>query len=155
MQEYNKSLNLEKVIESRIYTDSIERMKKEREMYFKAIEVLSERIQQEEARRKKEEYHLIELKKRRVQVEDEILMGTCKTEYQTTAKKFKDEDLIKYVREGNKVICTITNNCGKFKGVAKQHPEDEFNYERGMQLAKARAMKEMYSSIEYDLEHSF
>ena len=108
MQEYNKSLNLEKVIESRICADSIERMKKEREMYFKAIEVLSERIQQEEARRKKEEYHLIELKKRRVQVEDEILMGTCKTEYQTTAKKFKDEDLIKYVRKGNKVICCLS-----------------------------------------------
>ena len=130
-------------------------MKKEREMHVKIIEALSERIRQEEARRRKEEYHLIELKKRKMQVEDEILMGTCKTEYQTIAKKFKDEDLIKYIREGNKVVCTITNDSGQFKGVAKQHPEDEFNYEKGMQLAKARAMKEMYSSMEYDLEHSF
>ena len=136
-------------------TDDLKKMKQEVEMYKKAIESLSKKIKEEENRRKKEEYHLIELKKRKMQVEDEILMGTCKTEYQTTAKKFKDNDLIKYIREGNKVICTITNDSGQFKGIAKQHPEDEFNYEKGMQLAKVRAMREMYSSIVYDLEHSF
>ena len=137
------------------FTDSIKRMEKEREMFIKAIEVLSNKIKEEEDKRRKEEYHLIELKKRKMQVEDEILMRTCKTKYQTTAKKFRDEDLIKYIREGNKIICIIKNNCGKFKGVAKQHPEDKFDYKKGMQLAKARAMKEMYSSIVYDLEHSF
>ena len=130
-------------------------MKNEREIYIKAAEVLSKKIKEEEEKRKKEEYHLIELKKRKAQVEDEIIVGTCKTEYRTAAKLFIDEDLIKYVRQGNKVTCIIKNKCGKFKGIAKQHPEDKFNYEKGMQLAKTRAMKEMYSSIVYDLEHSF
>ena len=130
-------------------------MKQEVEMYRRAIESLSKKIKEEEDRRRKEEYHLIELKKRKAQVEDEIIVGTCKTEYRTAAKLFIDEDLIKYVRQGNEVTCIIKNKCGKFKGIAKQHPEDEFDYEKGMQLAKARAMKEMYSSIVYDLEHSF
>ena len=108
-------------------------------------------IKEEEHRRKKSENHLIEKKVRTINVSDKILVGTNRKEYKTSSRNFKEEETIKYVREGNKIICTITNDIGKFQGIAIQHHEDTFDYIKGMRLARVRAMKNMYIKIEESL----
>ncbi len=119
---------------------SLEQMKEDLEIYRKIADALVQKIKEEEHRRKKSENHLIEKKVRTINVSDEILVGTN-----------REEETIKYVREGNKIICTITNNMGKFQGIAIQHHEDTFDYMKGMSLARVRAMKNMYIKIEESL----
>lgn len=130
---------------------SLEQMKEDLEMYRKIADTLVQKIKEEEHRRKKSENHLIEKKVRTINVSDEILVGTNRKEYKTSSRNFKEEETIKYVREGNKIICTITNNIGKFQGIAIQHHEDTFDYMKGMSLARVRAMKNMYIKIEESL----
>lgn len=130
---------------------SLEQMKEDLEMYRKIADTLVQKIKEEEHRRKKSENHLIEKKVRTINVSDEILVGTNRKEYKTSSRNFKEEETIKYVREGNKIICTITNNMGKFQGIAIQHHEDIFDYMKGMSLARVRAMKNMYIKIEESL----
>lgn len=130
---------------------SLEQMKEDLEMYRKIADTLVQKIKKEEDRRKKSENHLIEKKVRTINISDEILVGTNRKEYKTSSRNFKEEETIKYVREGNKIICTITNNIGKFQGIAIQHHEDTFDYMKGMSLARVRAMKNMYIKIEESL----
>lgn len=130
---------------------SLEQMKEDLEMYRKIADTLVQKIKEEENRRKKSENHLIEKKVRTINVSDEILAETNRKEYKTSSRNFKEEETIKYVREGNKIICTITNNIGKFQGIAIQHHEDTFDYMKGMSLARVRAMKNMYIKIEESL----
>ena len=108
----------------------------------------TEEIKEEEHRRKKSENHLIEKKVRTINTSDKILVGTDREEYKTSPKRLTNQETLKYVRVGNKVICTITNEYGKFQGMATQHPEDVFDYEKGMTLARIRAMRSMYSKLE-------
>ena len=112
---------------------------------------LVKKIKEEEHRRKKAENHLIEKKIRTINISEKILVGTNRKEYKTSSRNFKGEETIKHVREGNKIICTITNDIGKFQGIAIQHHEDTFDYMKGMRLARARAMKNMYIKIEESL----
>lgn len=130
---------------------SLEQMKEDLEMYRKIAGTLVQKIKEEEHRRKKSENHLIEKKVRTINVSDKILVGTNRKEYKTSSRNFKEEETIKYVREGNKIICTITNDIGKFQGIAIQHHEDTFDYMKGMRLARVRAMKNMYIKIEESL----
>ena len=130
---------------------SLEQMKEDLEMYRKIADTLVQKIKEEEYRRKKSENHLIEKKVRIINVSDKILVGTNRKEYKTSSRSFKEEETIKYVREGNKIICTITNDIGKFQGIAIQHHEDTFDYMKGMRLARVRAMKNMYIKIEESL----
>ena len=130
---------------------SLEQMKEDLEMYRKIADTLVQKIKEEEYRRKKSENHLIEKKVRTINVSDKILVGTNRKEYKTSSRSFKEEETIKYVREGNKIICTITNDIGKFQGIAIQHHEDTFDYIKGMRLARVRAMKNMYIKIEESL----
>ena len=130
---------------------SLEQMKEDLEMYRKIADTLDQKIKEEEHRRKKSENHLIEKKVRTINVSDKILVGTNRKEYKTSSRNFKEEETIKYVREGNKIICTIANNIGKFQGIAIQHHEDTFDYMKGMSLARVRAMKNMYIKIEESL----
>ena len=130
---------------------SLEQMKEDLEMYRKIADTLVQKIKEEEHRRKKSENHLIEKKVRTINVSDKILVGTNRKEYKTSSRSFKEEETIKYVREGNKIICTITNDIGKFQGIAIQHHEDTFDYIKGMRLARVRAMKNMYIKIEESL----
>lgn len=130
---------------------SLEQMKEDLEMYRKIADALVQKIKEEEHRRKKSENHLIEKKVRTINVSDRILVGTNRKEYKTSSRNFKEEETIKYVREGNKIICTIANDIGKFQGIAIQHHEDTFDYTKGMTLAKVRAMKNMYIKIEESL----
>ena len=130
---------------------TLEQMKEDLEMYRKIADTLVQKIKEEEHRRKKSENHLIEKKVRTINVSDKILVGTNRKEYKTSSRSFKEEETIKYVREGNKIICTITNDIGKFQGIAIQHHEDTFDYMKGMRLARVRAMKNMYIKIESDL----
>ena len=130
---------------------SLEQMKEDLEMYRKIADTLVQKIKEEEHRRKKSENHLIEKKPRTINVSDKILVGTNRKEYKTSSRNFKEEETIKYVREGNKIICTIANNIGKFQGIAIQHHEDTFDYMKGMSLARVRAMKNMYIKIEESL----
>ena len=130
---------------------SLEQMKEDLEMYRKIADTLVQKIKEEEHRRKKSENHLIEKKVRTINVSDKILVGTNRKEYKTSSRNFKEEETIKYVREGNKIICTIANNIGKFQGIAIQHHEDTFDYMKGMSLARVRAMKNMYIKIEESL----
>ena len=127
---------------------SLEDMKKDLEMFNKIASTLSKKIKEEEFRRKKEENHLIEKKERTTVISDKILFSTNKKEYKTVnVTPLKRKDIIKYIRKGNKIVCTITNEFGVFQGVANQHPEDKFNYEYGMTLAIFRARKNMYSEL--------
>lgn len=130
---------------------SLEQMKEDLEMYRKIADTLVKKIKEEEHRRKKSENHLIEKKVRTINVSDKILVGTNRKEYKTSSRNFKEEETIKYVREGNKIICTITNDIGRFQGIAIQHHEDTFDYMKGMRLARVRAMKDMYIKIEESL----
>lgn len=130
---------------------TLEQMKEDLEMYRKIADTLVKKIKEEEYRRKKSENHLIEKKVRTINVSDKILVGTNRKEYKTSSRSFKEEETIKYVREGNKIICTITNDIGKFQGIAIQHHEDTFDYMKGMRLARVRAMKNMYIKIEESL----
>lgn len=130
---------------------TLEQMKEDLEMYRKIADTLVQKIKEEEHRRKKSENHLIEKKVRTINVSDKILVGTNRKEYKTSSRNFKEEETIKYVREDNKIICTIINDLGKFQGVATQHHEDTFDYTKGMRLARVRAMKNMYIKIEESL----
>lgn len=131
---------------------TLEDMKKDLEIHNKIVSTLAKKIKEEEFRRKKEENHLIEKKERTTVIADEILFRTNKKEYKKiNATPSERKDIIKYVRKGNKTICTITNGMGVFQGVAIQHPEDKFNYEDGMTLAAVRANKDMYTKLESDL----
>lgn len=130
---------------------SLEQMKEDLEIYRKIADALVQKIKEEEHRRKKSENHLIEKKVRTINVSDKILVGTNRKEYKTYSRNFKEEETIKYVREGNKIICTITNDIGRFQGIAIQHHEDTFDYMKGMRLARVRAMKNMYIKIEESL----
>lgn len=130
---------------------SLEQMKEDLEMYKKIADTLVQKIKEEEHRRKKSENHLIEKKVRTINISEKILVGTNRKEYKTSSRNFKGEETIKHVREGNKIICTITNDIGKFQGIAIQHYEDTFDYMKGMRLARARAMKNMYIGIEESL----
>ena len=127
---------------------TIEQMKEDLEMYRKIADNLVKKIKEEEHRRKKAENHLIEKKIRTINISDKILAGTVKEEYKTSPKRLTNQETLKYVRVGNKVICTITNEYGKFQGMATQHPEDVFDYEKGMTLARIRAMRSLYSKLE-------
>ena len=131
---------------------SLEDMKKDLEMHNKMASALLKKIKEEEFRIKKEENHLIEKKERTTVITDKILFSTNKKEYKTAnATPSERKDIIKYVRKGNQIVCTITNGMGVFQGVAIQHPEDKFNYEDGMTLAAVRANKDMYNKLELDL----
>ena len=131
---------------------SLEDMKKDLEMHNKMASALLKKIKEEEFRIKKEENHLIEKKERTTVITDKILFSTNKKEYKTAnATPSERKDIIKYVRKGNQIVCTITNEMGVFQGVAIQHPEDKFNYEDGMTLAAVRANKDMYNKLELDL----
>ena len=130
---------------------SIEEMKKELKKYNELAETLLKKIEKEEKRIDKEVNHLIEKKVRTMHIKDDVLFGTNRKEYKTEARNFSNKETLKYVREGNSIICTITNHFGKFKGKATRHEEDKFDYEFGMMLAKVRAMKNMYSKLESDL----
>ena len=130
---------------------TLEQMKEDLEMHRKIADTLVKKITEEEHRRKEAENHLIEKKIRTTIISDKVLVGTKREEYTTSSRSFKEEETIKYVREGNKIICTIINDLGKFQGVATQHHEDTFDYMKGMRLARVRAMKNMYTKIESDL----
>ena len=130
---------------------TLEQMKEDLETYRKIADVLVEKIKEEEHRRKKSENHLIEKKVRTINTSDKILVGTDREEYKTSPKRLTNQETLKYVRVGNKVICTITNDIGKFQGIAIQHHEDAFDYMKGMSLARVRAMKNMYIKIEESL----
>lgn len=131
---------------------TLEDMKKDLEMHNKIASTLLKKIKEEEFRRKKEENHLIEKKERTTVIADKILFSTNKKEYKTVNTiPSERKDIIKYVRKGNQIVCTITNEMGVFQGVAIQHPEDKFNYEDGMTLAAIRANKDMYNKLELDL----
>ena len=131
---------------------SLEDMKKDLEMHNKMANALLKKIKEEEFRRKKEENHLIEKKERTTVITDKILFNTNKKEYKAiNATPLERKDIIKYVRKGNQIVCTITNEMGVFQGVAIQHPEDKFNYVDGMTLAAVRANKDMYNKLELDL----
>ena len=131
---------------------SLEDMKKDLEMHNKMANALLKKIKEEEFRIKKEENHLIEKKERTTVITDKILFSTNKKEYKTVnATPSERKDIIKYVRKGNQIVCTITNEMGVFQGVAIQHPDDKFNYEDGMTLAAVRANKDMYNKLELDL----
>ena len=131
---------------------SLEDMKKDLEMHNKMASALLKKIKEEEFRIKKEENHLIEKKERTTVITDKILFSTNKKEYKTAnATPSERKDIIKYVRKGNQIVCTITNEMGVFQGVAIQHPDDKFNYEDGMTLAAVRANKDMYNKLELDL----
>ena len=131
---------------------TLEQMKEDLEMYRKIADTLVQKIKEEEHRRKKSENHLIEKKVRTTVIADKILFSTNKKEYKTVnATPSERKDIIKYVRKGNQIVCTITNEMGVFQGVAIQHPEDKFNYEDGMTLAAVRANKDMYNKLELDL----
>lgn len=131
---------------------SLEDMKKDLEMFNKIASTLAKKIKEEEVRRYKEENHLIERKERTTVISDKILFSTNKKEYKTVnLTPVGKKDVIEYIRKGNEVICTITNEFGTFQGIASQHPEDEFNYIDGMSLARIRAEKDMYTKFELDL----
>ena len=131
---------------------SLEDMKKDLEMHNKMASALLKKIKEEEFRIKKEENHLIEKKERTTVITDKILFSTNKKEYKTAnATPSERKDIIKYVRKGNQIVCTITNEMGVFQGVAIQHPDDKFNYADGMTLAAVRANKDMYNKLELDL----
>ena len=133
-------------------TPSLEKMKKELEMYKEMANTLTKQIKEEEQRRKKNENHLIEKKIRTITMHDNILSRTRRKEYTTSTKEFdRIRETIKYIRRGNKIICTITNDMGVFQGIARQHPEDKFDYEDGMTLAMVRAKKDMYTKVEEDI----
>ena len=131
---------------------TLEDMKKDLEIHNKIVSTLAKKIKEEEFRKKKEENHLIEKKERTTVIADKILFSTNKKEYKTVnATPSERKDIIKYVRKGNQIVCTITNEMGVFQGVAIQHPDDKFNYESGMMLAMVRANKDMYDKLELDL----
>ena len=131
---------------------TLEDMKKDLEMHNKIVNTLTKKIKEEEARRERNENHLIEEKIRTITMHDKILNGTCREEYITSTKKLdRRRETIRYTRRGNKIICTISNDMGVFQGIAMQHPEDKFNYDDGMTLAMVRAKKDMYTKLESDL----
>ena len=131
---------------------TLEDMKKDLEIHNKIVSTLTKKIKEEELRRKRNENHLIEKKIRTTSVSEKILTGIDREEYKTRTKKpFKREEVIKYTRKGNEIVCTITNSMGVFQGIARQHPEDKFSYEDGMTLAMVRAKKDMYTKLESDL----
>ena len=132
-------------------TPSLEKMKKELEMYKEMANTLTKQIKEEEQRRKRNENHLIVKKVRTTNISDKILIETDRKGYIPCSVGGEKEEIIKYVREGNKIMCTIVNDMGKFIGIAIQHPEDEFNYYSGMALAHFRARKNMYAKLESDL----
>ena len=127
---------------------TLEQMKEDLDVYNKIAKVLSEKIKEEEKRRRKNAHHLIEKKVRTIKIEDEILAGTDREGYTTKPKKILDKEILKYVRKGNTIECTISNKNGKFKGLARRHEDDKFSYKSGMELARVRAMKNMYAEIE-------
>ncbi len=141
----------EKIEETLHKAPTLEQMKHDLEMYNKIASTLVDKIKQEEDKRKKDTHHLIEKKVRSIRISDKILRGTDKKDYQTEPKNMMHNEEIKYVREGNKIICTIKTPAGTFMGIARQHEDDKFRYEDGMTLAMVRARRKMYAKIESDL----
>ena len=133
---------------------SIEKMREELELYKRIAETILEKIKEEELRRRKETNHLIEKKIRTIKVEDEVLAETNRKEYKTRSKRFLDKEIVKYTRKGNSIECIISNKNGRFKGVARRHEDDKFDYESGMKLARIRAMKNMFTELESCLVNS-
>lgn len=90
-------------------------------------------------------------------------IATCtvrKTEYisfeQHISKekvKFKEHNIkdrdyaIEYIRKGNQVICTFSNSSVTGKGISKCHPDDKFNYGKGVIIAELRARANFYNKI--------
>ena len=131
---------------------SLEDMKKDLEMHNKMASALLKKIKEEELRKKKEENHLIEKREKTTVISNKILFGTNKKEYKTVnVDPLETKEVIKYVRKGNQIVCTITNEMGEFKGIAIQHPDDKFNYKSGMMLALVRANKDMCIKTEESL----
>ena len=129
-------------------TPSLEKMKKELEMYKEMANTLTKQIKEEEQRRKKNENHLIEKKVRTITQEDKMIYRSKLKSFKSVPKKMLEEEIYTYERKGNKVICKIKTSVGTFIGEAMQHPEDNFDYESGMMLARVRAKKKMYENAE-------
>ena len=53
--------------------------------------------------------------------------------------------VFRFLRKGSKVICTIYDHTGQVevgRGVSKCHYEDEFDYQKGINIAELRAMQD-------------
>ena len=53
--------------------------------------------------------------------------------------------VFRFLRKGSKVICTIYDHTGEVevgRGVSKCHYKDEFNYQKGINIAELRAMQD-------------
>ncbi len=95
-------------------------------------------------------------------VKDEEYQYLCGTDNTRGQDRFKESELIPYVEpkplnlcpepktitesvtykfKGNKTTCIIDNELGRFVGVAKCSPQDEWKESRGMALAKIRALE--------------
>lgn len=144
----------EEVKETLHQAPTLSQMKSDLDMYNKIAQTLSDKIKEEEARRKKDTNHLIEKRVRTTTINDEILTQTNKNGFKTKPKNMKSTEAFTYRREGNKVVCIIDTPIGRFSGSALQHEDDKFNYESGMTLAMLRARKQQYTQMEKELAKS-
>lgn len=64
----------------------------------------------------------------------------------------KTKDFVfRFLRKGSKVICTIYDHTGQVelgRGVSKCHYEDEFDYQKGINIAELRAMQDKFKRDE-------
>ena len=127
---------------------TLETMKEDLDICNQIAKILSEKITEEEKKRFKQENHLIEKKVRMITKEDKMVYRSKLKSFKSVPKKILEEEIYTYERKGNKVICKIKTSVGTFIGEAIQHPEDDFNYESGMMLARVRAKKKMYEDTE-------
>ena len=127
---------------------TLETMKEELDICNQIAKILSEKITEEEKKRFKQENHLIEKKVRTITQEDKMIYRSKLKSFKSVPKKMLEEEIYTYERKGNKVICKIKTSAGTFIGEAMQHPEDNFDYESGMMLARVRAKKKMYENAE-------
>lgn len=130
---------------------ALETMKEDLDICNQIAKILSEKITEEEKKRFKQENHLIEKKVRMITKEDKMVYRSKLKSFKSVPKKILEEEIYTYERKGNKVICKIKTSVGTFIGEAIQHPEDNFNYESGMMLARVRAKKKMYKDAEKTL----
>ena len=127
---------------------TLETMKEDLDICNQIAKILSEKITEEEKKRFKQENHLIEKKVRTITQEDKMIYRSKLKSFKSVPKKMLEEEIYTYERKGNKVICKIKTSVGTFIGEAMQHPEDNFDYESGMMLARVRAKKKMYENAE-------
>lgn len=130
---------------------TLDEMKSDLDIYNKIVETLKGKIEEEENKRFEEENHWIEQKVRKIHIKDSMVFGMDDKRHKSKERDLTGSETLTYRREDNKITCILSTELGIFKGIARQHEEDKFNYETGMMLAKIRAEKQMYTELEENI----